>query len=132
MFILEITPYGLNIKLVGRMTVKILEDLKLNIDSKLSYLPIDPKVLIDATELIPLTQKVKYKYTEIYKTLVACGMSRSCVLYTSPSVQMQLRTICADVGFTEERYIDSASMSTSLSIRASREWLVLGTQPPRE
>jgi len=124
MYQLELTPYGLTLKFSGASSPLEFIELQKKLMSILTKIPLDPKILIDITEMKPLRRKEKLIYSEIFKTLVENGLVRSCILYRSSSVLLQMQNISSQHDFFEEKYINIKDHPNFK--RLSREWLVVG------
>ena len=127
MYHMEKTPYGYSIRLKGTLTIKDLEKWSDQAYQDIKLAPIDFKLLIDATELHILCPETKNGYEQLLDFFLKHGLTRSCILYQSSSLYLQLRNICAHLTFPGERYINIKKIPSYK--RISREWLVFGTEP---
>ena len=92
--------------------------------------PVSPRnvrVLIDASGLVPLAKEVKPLYESLLRYLLEHGLTRSCVLYDTANIRMQLNNMGLKLGHTGERYLNVKKVTQHK--RLSREWLVFGTEP---
>jgi len=127
MYSMDKTPYGFSIVLAGSLSK---EDLDAWLSEVLMLIPSSPigvKLLIDATELKLIPRGSKRGYEEILRYFIDNGLQRSCVLYSTASVRLQLANISSTIGFTGERYLNTSKVASYK--RLSREWLVFGKEP---
>jgi len=124
---IEKTPYGFSITLKDLLTESDLAQWRTQSERLLSTSSLEIKVLIDVTSLEPIPMGLKAPYRDLMKLFIEHGMVRSCVIYKSYSVYLQLRNIMSRLPYTGERYINTLQVSGHK--RLSREWLVFEKEP---
>ena len=121
------TPYGFSITLEGDISVQEWKTWEKEIEEALLTAPIEIKLIIDVTNLAILRRESKSGYEGFLKIFLEHGLLRSCVLYTSSNLYLQIRNISSRLKFSGERYINITKVPSHK--RLSREWLVFEKEP---
>lgn len=126
MYSIEKANYGYTLVLSGILSEMDLEALHTELLVLLRESPIKYQLLLKANQLEPLGIDAKRVYEKVLRVFISTGLNRSCLLYTSPSINLQLRNIAMRIPYNGERSINIAK--TINYKRISQEWLIYGNE----